>query len=195
MCPCLAWKSLWKLPTQWGLNCSSCVGEEAAAPSVRNPAALPDFCVCSPFAVYTCWCKPALRARRDISDSVPERKRRRGRRCRWWLQGQETRGPELCLFLLLSLKDDLTWSDPPRFIPETCHLHTTASAISAEQDVWKAVRNKKHGNFQFIPSRSWNRSLKVDFFFFFFFLSIENNQPGCDGWMGFDAQVQKESPH
>lgn len=38
-------------------------------------------------------------------------------------------------FLLFSLKGDLRWSDPPRFIPKTYHLHMTVSAISTEQDV------------------------------------------------------------
>lgn len=145
----------------------------ARSPSLCNPSALPDFCVCSPFAIFTCWYKPALGTSWDISDSVPQRKRRRRRWCRWWLQGQEARGPELCFFLLFSLKGDLRWSDPPRFLPKTYHLHTTVSAISTEQDVWKAIRNKKHGNFQFIPRRNWSRSLKLFFFFKFFFFFPE----------------------
>lgn len=140
-------------------------GCQACSPSVWNPSALTDYCVCSPFAVYTCWCEPALRASWDM-DSVPQRKRRRRRWCRWWLQGQETQGTELSPFLLFDLKGDLKWSNPPRFIPKTCHLHTTVSAISTDQDVWKVTRNKKkNGNFQFVPSRSWNKSLKLFFFF------------------------------
>lgn len=139
------------------------VGAELQLPSGTS-SALADFCVCSPFAVYTCWCKPAPKASRDITDSVPQRRRRRRRWCRWWLQGQETWGPERCLFLLFTLKGDLKWSDPPRFIPVICVQLSLLSQLNKMFE--KLLGTKSKGISSLSPVRV---ETEASSFFFFSF--------------------------
>lgn len=59
MGPCLAWKRLSvKAPSTVGAELQLLCGwggRQARSPSVCNPSALPDFRVCSPFAIYTGW--------------------------------------------------------------------------------------------------------------------------------------------
>lgn len=121
-----------KLPMRRGLNCNSCVGEGAArraAPPCITPH--PSSISSAPPLL---WCKPALGASRDTWASVPQRKK--GRRRRRWLRGQEAPGPVVRRFLLLfCVKGDLKGSDPPRYIPKTYDLHTTFTAIASTEQM------------------------------------------------------------
>jgi len=74
------------------------------------------------------------------------------------------------------VKGDLKGSDPPRFIPKTCNLHTTFSAVSTEQMLEKLLGMKNLG-ISSLPLVGVE--MEAGSFFFFFFvllLSFENTQ-------------------